>query len=167
MTPWFWNSKHILLNYHLQSFLLPATAPETNISNNMRRHTYQPSTSDMRQARQNTQLAGTVDDISHLANKSQENRPIENMAHQTFLRRELRQQESRRSSQENERQEARSTVTQPVLSPKYSIQSSSEPDCLQDQLFKYQDATYARLSSQLCILSNAHWAHRDLSSTKL
>ena len=103
----------------------------------------------MRQAKQNTQLPDTVDDISHLGSKSQENRLLENMGHQTFLRRELRQQESRRSSQENEPQEAKITVAQPVLSPKYSIQSTSDPDCPPDQSFKHQDATYARLPSHL------------------
>jgi len=56
--------------------------------------------SDIRQPKQNTQLAGAFDDISHLGgSKLQENKPVENMVHQRILHRKLMQQESRRSSQ--------------------------------------------------------------------
>jgi hypothetical protein len=110
----------------------------------MRRDTYQPSSSDTRQAKQISQLPDSVEDISHLSSKLQENKPPVNMVHQTFLRRELRQQESRRPSQENERQETKHTVAQPVLTPKYSsIQSTSHPDSPPNQNFKRQDDRYA------------------------
>ena len=106
----------------------------------MRRQTFQPSMSDTRQAKQSSQPA----DISHLGSKSQENKPLENTVHQTSLRREVKQQVSRYSSQENERQETKYTVAPPVLSPKYSsIQPISNPASPPDQFFKPQEATCA------------------------
>jgi hypothetical protein len=109
----------------------------------MRRHTFQPSMSDTRQAKQSSKPAGSVVDISHPGNKSQEYKPLENMVHQTLLRREVKQQVSRRSSQENERQETKHAVA-PVLSPKYSsIQPTSDLAPPPDQFFKPQEATCA------------------------
>ena len=70
--------------------------------------------SDIRQAKQKNQLASVVDDdVSYLGNKSQESKPPEN-------RRELRRHEYKHSSQENERQEIKSSVA------KYPIQSASD-----------------------------------------
>lgn len=112
----------------------------------MRPNVHQPSRSDTGEAKQNGQLAGSVENISHLGSKLQEKKSLqaENMVHQTFLRRELGQQESNPSSQNNERQEIKQTVVQPVLSPKYSsINSTSDPVSPPDQFFKRQDATYA------------------------
>jgi len=103
--------------------------------------------SDIGQARQNIQIAGAFDDISYLNSKSQENNPLENIVHPTFLHRKLRHQESRRSSlQENDRQEIKPPVAQPVLNPKYSsIQSTPDTDSPPDKSFKRQDAKYALL----------------------
>ena len=106
----------------------------------MRRYTFQPPGPDTRQEKQSSQPA----DISHLGSKSQENKPIENMAHQTFLRREVKQQVNRHSNQENERQEIKHTVAPPVLSPKDSfIQPNSNPVPPPDQFFKPQENTCA------------------------
>jgi hypothetical protein len=98
--------------------------------------------SDTRQAKQSSQPAGSVVDILHLGSKLQANKPLENMVHQTSLGREVRQQESRHSSQENERQETKHTVAPPVLSPKYS---SIQPTLVSppDQFLKPQEATCA------------------------
>ena len=106
----------------------------------MRRHTFQPSVPDTGQAKRSGQPA----DISDLGSKSQENKLIENMAHQTFLRREVKQQVSRHANQENERQETKHTVAPPVLSPKDSfVQPTSDPVLLTDQFFKPQENTCA------------------------
>jgi hypothetical protein len=99
------------------------------------RNTYQPSRPDTREAKQNSQRPASVEDISHLGSKLQENKSLENVIHQTPLRRDLRQQEIRHSSQENERQKTKHAVAQPVFSPKNpSIQSTSVPDPQPDQL---------------------------------
>ena len=106
----------------------------------MRRYTFQPSMSDTRQAKQSSQPA----DISHLGSKSQENKPLENMAHQTFPRREVKQQVNRPLYPENERQETKPTVPLPILSPKYPpIQPTSDPFPPPDQFFKPQETTCA------------------------
>jgi len=100
----------------------------------------------IRHAKQNTQLAGTFDDIS--SSKSQQNKPAENTVHQGIFHRKLKQQESRRSSQESEYQEIKPTVAQSVLNPKHSsIQSTSDTNSPPDQSFKRQDARYALLYS--------------------
>ena len=92
----------------------------------MRRYTFQPSMSDTRQAKQTSSQPA---DISHLGSKSQENKPLENMAHQTFLRQEVKQQVNRPLNQENERQETKPTV--------YSlIQATSDPVLPPDQFFR-------------------------------
>ena len=110
----------------------------------MRRHTLQPSMSDTRQAKRSSKPASSVVDISHVGSKSQENKPLENMVHQTFLPREVKQQVSRYSSQENVRQETKRTVALPVLCPKQSsIQPTSDPVLPPDQFFKPQEATCA------------------------
>ena len=110
----------------------------------MRRHTLQASTTDTKKAKQSSQPAGYVVDSSHLGRKSQENKPLETMVHQTFLRREVRQQESRPSIQENERQETKHTAAPSVPSPKYSsIQPTPDPVPPPDQFFKPQEAMFA------------------------
>ena len=66
------------------------------------------------------------------------------MAHQTFLRQEVKQQVNRYSNQENERQEMKYTVAPPVLSPKDSfIQPTSNPTLPPDHFFKPQENTCA------------------------
>ena len=140
----------LILKAHLDISLTSADFPCYPLlllrfwKHHMRRHTFQPSTSDTRQARQSSQPAGSVADISHLGSKSQENKPLENMVHETLLRREVRQQETKHSSQENELQETKHTVALPVLIPKYSsIQPTSGPVSPPDQPFKPQEATCA------------------------
>ena len=110
----------------------------------MRRHTFQPSMSDTRQAKQSSKPAVSVVDTSQPGSKSQENKPLENTFHQTSMRREVKQQVSKHSSPENERQETKPTVTLPVLSPKYSsIQPTSDPAPPPGRNFKPQEAPCA------------------------
>lgn len=128
----------------------------------MRRYTFQPSMSDTRQAKQSSHPA----DISHLGSKFQENKPLENMAHQTFLHREVKQQVSRPSNQENKHQETKHTFPLPVLNPKYpSIQPTSDPASPPDQFFKPQEATCAPFHPTY-VFSHTHTAHNYLSSAK-
>ena len=72
------------------------------------------------------------------------------------MRREVKQQVSKHSSPENERQETkpRATVTLPVLSPKYSsIQPTSDPAAPRIEI----SGSYVRtVSSYLCIFKRAH-----------
>ena len=106
----------------------------------MRLNTFQPSMADTWQAKQSSQPA----DISYLGSKSQENKPLENMVYQTSMRQEVKQQVSRYSNQENERQETKNTVPLPVISPNYySIQPTSDPVPPPDQFFKPQEAACA------------------------
>jgi hypothetical protein len=101
---------------------------------------------DTRQAKKSSKPAVSVVDTSHPGSKSLENKPLasENTVHQTFLRPEVKQQVSKHSSPENERQETKPTVTLPVLNPKYSfVQPTSDPAPPPDQNFKPQETTCA------------------------
>lgn len=155
----------LILNAHfvqlsLRTSLLHAITTEIREIHHMRRYTFQPSVSDTRQAKQSSQPA----DISHLGSKSQENKPLENVVHQTFLRREVKQQVSWHSNQENERQETKHAVPLPVLNPKYSsIQPTSDPVPPLDQFFKPQEATCAPFHPTYMYF---HRAHNYLSSAK-
>ena len=100
--------------------------------------------SDIRQAKQNTQLAGAFDDISHLGDSKQAGWEYGSSTNPPSKTQAARKQAFK--SKANERQKIKPTVTQPGLNPTYtSIQSESNPDPPPDQSCKYQDARYLLL----------------------
>jgi hypothetical protein len=136
----------------LQTSLLLAITPGIR---EITMYTFQPSMSNTRQTKQSSQLPA---DISHLGSKSQENnKPLENLVHQTYPRREVKQQINRHYNQENERQETKQTPALPVYAPKNSsfIQPTSDPVPPPDRFFKPQEATCVPFSFYLHIVARA------------
>ena len=135
---WFW--KHIAFSWVWKLPCCPLLLLRFG-NHHMQRYTFQPSMSDTRQAMVPMQ-SSQPSDLSRLGSKSQDNKPPENTFHQTSVRREVKQQVSRHSNQENELQETKNIVPLPPLNPKYSsIQPTSGPFSPPDQFFQPQEST--------------------------